>query len=971
MTDARALAAAYLLPPAEACWCWTEDAAAVTWADGHLMALREELEAAASRLQKQGLPPFGAMALLLSAAQECWLDPGGGREHLVRYLGHVARAAPAPAPPGPRRTIRIDMRRGSLAWARDVKNAARHQPRPANPARALEPYDREGSAREQARKKLSRPALARDLLAGLDRVHALPPRLRGTVGAKALLAELVFEPSTQRLSAESSAAVVQELCSGADPAQLAPPPVAAGGLETLLADVEALLAGLGAIDEERVEMRARTGLDRPLDPHGKPVPPPEQVRNLLGSLLGDSELAGLAKLSLSLMAAVHVPRALSTSEELQLGGVSDLTNRGPLDRLLVSELAHDDLTLAVRIALNEALYLRREAPPRNPPVVRGILLDSGIRLWGVPRLFATAAALALAATGDPRGRLRAWRASGDRVHPVDLTTRDGLTAHLEALETEPHPGAALAPFLDELAREGEPHDAVLVTHARALADPGFMACLAACGHRGLHVATIDRDGAFALSHVTERGARPIGGARLSLEGLGAPAAGKSEQPLVAPGFGRELPLALSVEPFPLLVPLLARFSHSAVSRAHGLASVTEDGRVLHWFAADRGPRELTAQVPPGRVHGMHLDDEGTVRVVAGRAPGGRIPMLIIRTGAARASRCELQTSASSMPLVACWQSGALLLVFPARVDVFDPATGERILSTEALPEPYKWVSGRFFHGAGGWKALAFDGQALRFEPVPVELPHTMALFDREGLDGPWGITLEGQVFSTIDGAVVPMPSAPERAIRFVAASSDGQRVAIQVVAGDQPAGDFVIDLARQELGPAGSDLLAALEGPVHPAAAATGWHEVRHRFRAAGISGAGQLVLESRSGSCVTPGLTGGGDLVLEKLAAAQGGCGRLITFEPIEVPPGVRYRLHRAGWPDGSAAFLDSRGLLHLKSADRRLPETTLVLAAGPIGGWTSDGKLAGCEYFTGDPESLPASALLAHIDRFVQVAR
>ena len=40
---------------------------------------------------------------------------------------------------------------------------------------------------------------------------------------------------------------------------------------------------------------------------------------------------------------------------------SDISNRGPLDRLLLSESAHDDLTLAVRIALNEALYLRRES----------------------------------------------------------------------------------------------------------------------------------------------------------------------------------------------------------------------------------------------------------------------------------------------------------------------------------------------------------------------------------------------------------------------------------------------------------------------------------------------------------------------------------------------------------------------------------------------------------------------------------
>ena len=71
-----------------------------------------------------------------------------------------------------------------------------------------------------------------------------------------------------------------------------------------------------------------------------------------------------------------------------------------MDRLLLSELAHDDLTLAVRIAMNEALYLRRETPPSNPPKHRAVLLDSGIRLWGVPRVFATAVGMALAAAAQ-------------------------------------------------------------------------------------------------------------------------------------------------------------------------------------------------------------------------------------------------------------------------------------------------------------------------------------------------------------------------------------------------------------------------------------------------------------------------------------------------------------------------------------------------------------------------------------------
>src|SRR6185436_19317174 len=114
------------------------------------------------------------------------------------------------------------------------------------------------------------------------------------------------------------------------------------------------------------------------------LPPGERVRSLIKTLVNDEELSGLARLAQQLLAATSLPRKLSQSDELPLGGVTDISNRGDLDRLLVSELASDDLTLAVRIATNEALYLRREQPPRSPPFRRALLLDSGVRMWGVP-----------------------------------------------------------------------------------------------------------------------------------------------------------------------------------------------------------------------------------------------------------------------------------------------------------------------------------------------------------------------------------------------------------------------------------------------------------------------------------------------------------------------------------------------------------------------------------------------------------
>ena len=54
------------------------------------------------------------------------------------------------------------------------------------------------------------------------------------------------------------------------------------------------------------------------------------------------------------MAVTQLPRAVIDPDELPLGGVSDITNRGDWDKLLLSELAHDDLTLTARLANNVA-----------------------------------------------------------------------------------------------------------------------------------------------------------------------------------------------------------------------------------------------------------------------------------------------------------------------------------------------------------------------------------------------------------------------------------------------------------------------------------------------------------------------------------------------------------------------------------------------------------------------------------------
>ena len=235
------------------------------------------------------------------------------------------------------------------------------------------------------------------LIVQLDAVHYLPADLRTLPAGKAELAAMVFEESRPEVRAENARRIVRVLSEYPEPGLVASQPGRQNRFREVLAELRLLHEGLAKFDAESFVLRFRTGLEQAVEPADVDLEPAERARQLIDRLQDDDELGGLARIARHMLAAIHLPRAISDREDLPVGGVSDISNRGPLDRLLASELAHDDLTLAVRIAMNEALYLRRETPPSNPPKHRAVLLDSGVRLWGVPRVFATAVGMALAA----------------------------------------------------------------------------------------------------------------------------------------------------------------------------------------------------------------------------------------------------------------------------------------------------------------------------------------------------------------------------------------------------------------------------------------------------------------------------------------------------------------------------------------------------------------------------------------------
>ncbi len=590
----------YLTPELESFWEWKDEGDVVSFRGGGTLAFREQLLAVLKPFADRPLPPLELVLLVMAACRDSW--------------------------PEERKTLE-----------------SQHSPLT----------------------KSARPILKQwwnTVFQSLERVQGLPQQMRSNPDAVATIVEIAFE--RYRFPAIPSEAVFQILLQphwlrtwDISDAVITPFGVRTAGYSSLSQDLLKL-----TVDE--VLTRTKTGLnqlpviDRLMGQLQQLILMKEAhevrtVRQLLDELRDDEEFRGLIRVVRMLSAVLTLPRDLSTPEELPQGGVSDITNRGPLDRLLLSELANDDDTLMTRVALNEALYYRRETPPAHPVRERVLLIDAGIRMWGLPRLCAAAVGLCLASQELSGGAVRVFRSSIDGVHPVDFTTREGLTEHLAALDCSAHPGELLEEWLDETVaffsekgrspREGKapaeprsthnvhPHsrlggslalpdtrhpvaarkatlptttDRILITGEDVLADPEFRQQLRASEVIPAFVVTVNRAGRVRLIRLKPVGEKVLRELWVDIEALSG-AEKQPEKSLVDPTAENRLPAILRLRQLPLRMPypmtkpeLIVPYPRPGTDRVDVL-QITRDRRLLLWDQTYRGGRQVTDQFPPG------------------------------------------------------------------------------------------------------------------------------------------------------------------------------------------------------------------------------------------------------------------------------------------------------------------------------------------------------------------------------------
>ncbi|HZZ71737.1 MAG TPA: hypothetical protein VFE24_05760 [Pirellulales bacterium] len=878
MFDEIPPATLYLSATASGFWQWSENGREINWADGRPLTFLPELISVLQRLIGEGLPPLGSILLLIAASRNNWRDLPSRRELLVEAIGSSAEGA-------------------------------------------------------------SRNLLA-EVCDGLDKIRAFPAELRTSTTAIAELAALVLEGAPSRINAAASQFVVESLSHGWSGRAIRPK-AAETVSYLLLRELKALREGLRRVDEAALRMRLKTSLET--IPIPAPIEPPPAVgRDWLAQLEQNEEFAGLARLAKRLSAVVHFPRRLSDAVDLPVGGVTDIAPRGPLDRLLLSELAHDDLTLAVRVAMNEALYYRRESPPCAPLRQRHVLLDAGLRLWGLPRLFGTAVGLAMIARSEARVEVQVHRATGSGLSPVMMNTLDGLREHLAALDSHLHPGAAL-PALQALLKASPGGDVVIVTSDDTVADPAFQRALERFSTGAVYLATVARCGQFTLQHYSRAGLKRLSAAHLPLaEILKQPAATAA----LRDSSRSPLPAIFHLQSFPLLLSVNVQPENSWHLEGLGVYTLSRDGRLLLWSHPARGAWQIAVGLPTGHIFGATQTASGEVCLVIGRRSQHGLHALWISKEYEVLSCVDLQPEEPHI-LEVTVDTTCAFVRSPESVQAIDLHTG--IAARPRKLGLYEEHYGLFYqsyppHGERWSRLTVQEGVTSLITVVGAseaeKEPVVIRLFEAKQSEGPIGLTQAGDLFDIAERTLWVISHGLPKYVRLESLRRDGAQLVLE-----SRGNRALIDTRTQGTYP----LAAAIDLNEVQIASIARPRPLRCRFAGLGVDPTGSLILVSAKAARWKLHLP---QLVFQNAPNPDDGF-EWKPFVPWQQAGVSGFQLHRVEFPEGSSAVLDSRGLLHLKSSDSNLSECTLVLREGACAGWCSDGRVWGPSYFIGDRQT------------------
>lgn len=666
----------FAIPPDNYFWRWSNDGNAIEWSDGQTLAFPQEIIAILESLAGQGgIPSLGSLLLVHSAASDQLPQFEKARERL------------------------------------------------------LESHPKEFSSAE-----------AKTLIAAvshsLGKINQLPRELRSGVRAKVELCHALFNRATWAHQGEKADLIIQDL--QAEPANLWMGQGAAVSFnQRFLRDTSVLIKATAGLDTGGLEHLIRTGIEFP-ELTGATfdediTDESDHTRSLLEKLADSGgDLSALASVARQVIGLISLPLPATKNNELPIGGVADIVNRGTPDKLLTSGLAWGDTILASRLAQNEALYYHRETPPQNTPSERIILLDHGLRYWGLLRLFALATHLGLKCHQAAGKTVQVTNliATGDSCLPFQLETRIDVRSALSALPTHLDFGPALANLADKISQndsDKEVSDVFLISTTTSLTNTNTEREL----HRltgevrekggRLYVIEIDPDGRLAIFEHRARGKRKLQEGNLDLDEL------LPSKPQIPPEQKPKARLKrqdleeltgskfYNFYPPPILLPTRPKFGTGIHPNddQETLLAISEDGHVMMWFSSIQRATELSQSIP-AREHWIGMDEEETIHVATpGEKAGDSARVYEIRKDGT-ALEVAIEKTKHAFPRRAAFQGKVVIFIYSDLAEAISLETGKRIATRESSEPNLHTRTLRLVDGEIGVSAMPPNDYATKY-----------------------------------------------------------------------------------------------------------------------------------------------------------------------------------------------------------------------------------------------------------------
>lgn len=581
----------YFQPPEGYFWQWAEKGTVIEWSGGDTICYTDDLATLFNALVHSHLPSFGAVLLLLHACK--------GKESSAEDANDIAEA------------LRIYL-----------------------------PEEEDDTDNDLVDYPLNQAAKCINMIAGL------PEELRTGMKRAHLLHE-VFKNCKPVLEESDIRSAVDEWKSGRIDAFISQPgkKITRAQFKEDIACLVSVFHKYGSTNKLAKQLKASI-FQMPV-PLPVTIPEPESKPGDFWEQLGEEKrTAGIASLAKHIMAALRIPMHTQGSSDQPYGGISDITNRGSYDRLLLTELAHDDHTLLARLANNEALYLQREQPPHHPKKKRIILADVTLKMWGLPKVFAVSAAIACTMNTKHKEIVEGFALKGNEFTGVDFSTAEGVWASLEMMDHSLNCFAALEAFCAKPA--SAKMDSVFITRNEVLHDVSFQKILFAYPDALSFLLGIDRVGQLHFYSVTKGKTKLLSTAKFDLEEILSPkkelrpGKKKTSQPACLPQF-------FSLSQAPLLFPAAGMriggnsFHHPKT----GVLTVTDNFRLLHWKSKDKGGVGLLSNIENGYYSFGYGEDDKLYLLITAATSSHKTILYTIDAIKRMESRREIDINGSS------------------------------------------------------------------------------------------------------------------------------------------------------------------------------------------------------------------------------------------------------------------------------------------------------------------------------------